>query len=319
MAQIEYLDNLLKEYLMFRGFSSTLRALDFEQKNDKDKSFRAEKILEQCNIFINNHDLQSLRELWSHLDTNLFSKLEHTYAEAVKKLENGLLKLYLVTAYTNNRTDKISDFFVKLAPEIRSQSEWKEWFYLPFCKNAEELPTFAHYFSKQWQETLQISLRNFLTTIYQCIPQPTIVKAEHEASLIRRLQEDNSNLKARIQTLQQQQQQQMQQLSSSTSGSNQNLNQLPANENFKRGRSATKPQSLNDISPFDVSPPGHIVDDFFIIASETINIAQYPDAQARGLKMLIKNIGSNNSPVMGRKETNDKSKKRSGSVGRTWI
>lgn len=49
---------------------------------------------------------------------------------AVKKLECGILKLYLVTAFSTYKQDKITEFFNKLAPELNAQSEWKEW----FCK-----------------------------------------------------------------------------------------------------------------------------------------------------------------------------------------
>lgn len=47
---------------------------------------------------------------------------------AVKKLESGLLKLYLITAYLAGKSDKVTEFFTKLAPELHLQSEWKEWF-----------------------------------------------------------------------------------------------------------------------------------------------------------------------------------------------
>lgn len=40
MSHIQYLDELVKEYLLFRGFSQTLRSLDNELKIDKDKGFR---------------------------------------------------------------------------------------------------------------------------------------------------------------------------------------------------------------------------------------------------------------------------------------
>jgi len=49
---------------------------------------------------------------------------------AVNKLEQSVLKFYLIVAYTSNKTDKITEFFTKLSPELVSQSEWKEW----FCK-----------------------------------------------------------------------------------------------------------------------------------------------------------------------------------------
>lgn len=186
----------------------------------------------------------------------------------------------------------------------------------PFCRNAEESPTFSLYFSKQWQDTLQLSLRNFLATVYQCLPQPTFVRVEQEAALIRRLQEENALLKSRLQQALQQQQQ----LSASVSSQNLNIASNALGDH-KRRTSCRPQQSLSDILPFDISPPGHVVDDFCIIATEVNSVSQASDAQARGLKMLIRNIGSGGSPVMGRKDNvGDKSsKRRSGSVGRNWM
>lgn len=158
MAHIQYVDSLIREYMLFRGFSNTLKQFDSELKTDKDKGFRVDKIIDQIVIAINAQDLQLLREIWNHLDGHLFTKLEHSFASgkfilknentismfnyllfffskyflilAVKKLESGLLKLYLITAYLAGKQDKITDFFTKLAPELHSQSEWREW----FCK-----------------------------------------------------------------------------------------------------------------------------------------------------------------------------------------
>lgn len=47
---------------------------------------------------------------------------------AVKKLENAVLKLYLINAIKNNKPDKVTDFFTKMTPELQNQNEWKEWF-----------------------------------------------------------------------------------------------------------------------------------------------------------------------------------------------
>lgn len=47
---------------------------------------------------------------------------------AVKKLETGLLKLYLITAHSAGKQEKITEFFSKLAAELHLQPEWKEWF-----------------------------------------------------------------------------------------------------------------------------------------------------------------------------------------------
>lgn len=40
MSCIQQMDELVKEYLSFRGFTSTVRALDAEVKSEKDKAFR---------------------------------------------------------------------------------------------------------------------------------------------------------------------------------------------------------------------------------------------------------------------------------------
>lgn len=38
---------------------------------------------------------------------------------------------------------------------------------LPFVKNPEDNPTYSVHFSRQWQDTMLVSLHNFLSTIFQ--------------------------------------------------------------------------------------------------------------------------------------------------------
>lgn len=125
MAHIPYIDGLIKEYLLFRGFSSTLKAFESEMKSDR---FCVAKIMDKINHYISTQDLASLRELWTHLSNTIFNKLEQVYVNAVKRLETSLFKFYLVAAYLNNKPEKINEFFSRLAPELQQQSEWKEWF-----------------------------------------------------------------------------------------------------------------------------------------------------------------------------------------------
>ncbi|ETN63499.1 hypothetical protein AND_004817 [Anopheles darlingi] len=334
MAHIQYMDGLIREYILFRGFSNTLKVFENELKSDKDKSFRVDKVIDQILLLIHNHDLQGLRELWAHLNNHLFRNLEHHFATAINKLEQSLLKFYLIVAYTSNKADKITEFFSKLSPELVAQSEWKEWFFFPFCKNPEDHAAFAVCFTKQWQDTLLISLHNFLSTIYQCMPQPIISKAESEGCLIKKLQEENTTLRSKLTSIQQQQQQQYLQsatagtgvtghhsrLSASAGGGDQ---RLTADGRIRYStRTSSSMQSLNDLQPFGIPPPTHIVDDFYIIAQESNSLGNAAESQARGFKSLIRNIGSGGSPVLGRRDTVlDRNKKRSGSVGSrsNWI
>lgn len=43
MASYSVLDDLVKEYLLFRGFASTLKSFDNDLKIEKEKTFRADR------------------------------------------------------------------------------------------------------------------------------------------------------------------------------------------------------------------------------------------------------------------------------------
>lgn len=126
MAHLQFVDFSIREYLLFRGFSSTLRAFEAEAKT-AEKSFSVEKIMDRVTQSIATHDLPALRDLWRNLTNFFFNKLDQIYGTAVKRIEANLLKLFLVTAHTANKPDKVHEFFVK-SPELQSQSEWKDWF-----------------------------------------------------------------------------------------------------------------------------------------------------------------------------------------------
>ena len=128
MAHAQYLDEIVREYLLFRGFGGTVKALDVDLKSDKEKGFRVDKIIDQLMYFVNTYDLNALRDLWSHLENHMFSKLESHFSAGVKKLENDVLKFYLINAIVTNKPDKVTEFFTKLTSDLQNQNDWKEWF-----------------------------------------------------------------------------------------------------------------------------------------------------------------------------------------------
>ncbi|XP_017778951.1 PREDICTED: WD repeat-containing protein 91 [Nicrophorus vespilloides] len=268
MAHVQFLDEIIREYLLFRGFGSTVKSFEADLKGDREKSFRADKIIDQLWHFIGIYDLNSLKDLWNHLDTHMFAKLESHFTSGVKKLENGVLKMYLVNAVVNNKPEKVTEFFTKLTPELQNQSEWKEWFMLPYIKNPEENPTFSLHFTKQWQDTLLVSLNNFLASIFQYMPTPTLMRFEEDANRIRNLDQTNQALRKQIEGL-------------TASGA----------EDGGGGAATT---------PCHIDPPQHLLDDFYIIAQESSS----SDSQAKSLKNLIRNMGSGSSPILGRKDNN---------------
>lgn len=63
-------------------------------------------MVEQIGSLISSQDLTGLRELWAHLETKLFARLDPIQSVQVTKLESGLLKLYVVNCFQNRRPDK---------------------------------------------------------------------------------------------------------------------------------------------------------------------------------------------------------------------
>ncbi|OWF40423.1 WD repeat-containing protein 91 [Mizuhopecten yessoensis] len=185
-------DEMVKDYLLYRGFTSAHRTFEAEVKNEKERGLRADRLVEQLYAYIVTYDLTSLREFWNNLNHRLFSRLEQRYMPSVRKLEVGLLKFYIVYASQNNHQDKVREFFEKMTPEIQNQSEFKDWFSFPFIKSPEENATFVMYFTKPWQDTYFLSLHNFLSVIIQAMHILFVHKR------MKNLQEENDMMKQRL-------------------------------------------------------------------------------------------------------------------------
>ncbi|XP_045243363.1 WD repeat-containing protein 91 isoform X2 [Macaca fascicularis] len=199
---VERTDELVREYLLFRGFTHTLRQLDAEIKADKEKGFRVDKIVDQLQQLMQVYDLAALRDYWSYLERRLFSRLEDIYRPTIHKLKTSLFRFYLVYTIQTNRNDKAQEFFAKQATELQNQAEWKDWFVLPFLPSPDTNPTFATYFSRQWADTFIVSLHNFLSVLFQCMPVPVILNFDAECQRTNQIQEENEVLRQKLFALQ---------------------------------------------------------------------------------------------------------------------
>ncbi|XP_015217801.2 WD repeat-containing protein 91 [Lepisosteus oculatus] len=201
-SAVERTDELVKEYLIYRGFTSTLKHLDAEIKADREKGFRVDKIIDQLQQFVQSYDLAALREYWGYLDRRLFSRLEDIYRPTVNKLRTSLFRYYLVYTVQSNRLEKTQEFFQKQAVELQGQAEWRDWFVLPFIPTPEQNPTFAPYFSRQWADTFLVSLHNFLSVLFQCMPLPVLLSFDAEVQRNGAIQEENELLRQTVFALQ---------------------------------------------------------------------------------------------------------------------
>ncbi|XP_043218854.1 WD repeat-containing protein 91-like [Amphibalanus amphitrite] len=207
MAHIQFTDTLVREYLVSRGFATALKSFDSDAKASKDHGFRVDKIMEILMSSVQNLELQQLRTMWSHLDKHIFRHLEAHQIIAARDLGIALMRRYVVQATSSTETagnrnrDKVHEFFEKMAPEIHNRPEWRDWFALPFLKAPEDHPTFSVFFSRQWQDTLAVSLHNFLAIVFQCMPRPTLAQYQEDSALMLQLQRENMDLRSRLEAL----------------------------------------------------------------------------------------------------------------------
>ncbi|XP_066118437.1 WD repeat-containing protein 91 isoform X2 [Saccopteryx bilineata] len=150
---VERTDELVREYLLFRGFTYTLRQLDAEIKADKEKGFRVDKIVDQLQQLMQVYDLAALRDYWSYLERRLFSRLEDIYRPTINKLKTSLFRFYLV-------------------------------------------------YTIQWADTFIVSLHNFLSVLFRCMPVPVILNFDAECQRTNQVQEENEILRQKLFALQ---------------------------------------------------------------------------------------------------------------------
>ncbi len=166
-----------------------------------------------------------------------------------------MLKLYLVNCIQTKRQDKAKEFFDKLGPDLIGQAEWKDWFALPFIPSPDSHPIFAGFFSRHWQDSLMLTLFNFLSVIFACLPSPRLAQHRNAAAKIRRLMEENEALRQKLAA--------------------------------KQDSSFVAPSATSHA--INIYPPDDVMDDFYIIAMQE-GPSVKDDGAAKTLKSFLRNI-----------------------------
>lgn len=183
----------MREYLVFRGFTSTLQTFEKELSTDIGKGFQVDKILDLIFlVYVPKFQVENLIDLLKFFK-QCFSSFEAVLTTALAKLEVSILKFYIIHAIQFGRTDKVIEFFELNGNDLLGSNEdWTSWFggyflpcfgafvyYLvlanmrknflaaiPYIKNPSSDSRFHIYFSKEWYDALHLSVRNFLSEIF---------------------------------------------------------------------------------------------------------------------------------------------------------
>ncbi|KAF1880723.1 hypothetical protein Lal_00011782 [Lupinus albus] len=164
MENMEYAEELVREFLMFRGFTNTLQSYDSELRSDIGQSFQLDKILDLIfSLYVPKFQSHNLIALLGFFNNYLS---ETTLVSTFSKLETSLLRFYVVHALQSNRADKVFDFFETYGAQLLQKSQdWTHWFAIPHMKNPNLDPEFKIFFTKEWYEALRLSVRNFFILV----------------------------------------------------------------------------------------------------------------------------------------------------------
>lgn len=204
MENMQYAEELVREFLVFRGFTNTLQAFEKELSTDIGKGFQVDKLLDLIfSVYVPNFQAEKLVGLLSFFKQCIASSSETVFTATLAKLEISILRYYIVHALQSGRKDKVVEFFGTNGNDLLLRGQdWTSWFAIPYLKNPSLDPQFRIYFTKEWYEALRLSVRNFFSEIFNGTRLPALLKISSEKTTVNRLKKDIKQLNAKLSQLQ---------------------------------------------------------------------------------------------------------------------
>lgn len=204
MENIQYAEELVREFIIFRGFTNTLQAFEKELATDVGRNFQVDKIMELVfSVYVPKYQSERIISLLTFFKQCFSSSSDIIFFPTILKLELSILRYYIVHALQNGRQDKVLEFFaVNGNYLLQRREEWLPWFAVPYIKNPSLDPQFCAYFSKEWFEVLQLSFQNFLSEIFSGTRIPALLKISTEKNTVKRLKGDIKQLNKKLSELQ---------------------------------------------------------------------------------------------------------------------
>lgn len=127
---MQYAEELVREFLVFRGFTNTLQAYETELSTDIGRGFQVDKILDLIfSVYVPKYQADKLVGLLNFFKQCFFSSSEAVLISTLSKLEVSILRYYIVHAIQSGRRDKVVDFFGANGNTLLLKREdWIPWF-----------------------------------------------------------------------------------------------------------------------------------------------------------------------------------------------
>uniref|UniRef100_K3Z795 Uncharacterized protein n=1 Tax=Setaria italica TaxID=4555 RepID=K3Z795_SETIT len=132
MENVRYAEELVREFLVFRGFTSTLQAYESELSTEIGRNFQVDKILDLVfSEYIAKYQLDRLVGLFTFFKQCFTSPVDTELFSTLVKLELSVLRYYVINALKSGRQDKVVEFFGESSNYLMQKREdWLPWFAL---------------------------------------------------------------------------------------------------------------------------------------------------------------------------------------------
>uniref|UniRef100_A0A5B6Z0D6 Uncharacterized protein n=1 Tax=Davidia involucrata TaxID=16924 RepID=A0A5B6Z0D6_DAVIN len=130
MENMQYAEELVREFLVFRGFTNTLQAFERELGTDIGKGFQVDKLLDLIfSVYIPKFQAENLIGLLGFFKQCFSSSSEAVFIATLSKLEVSILRYYIVHAIRSGRKDKVIEFFGMNGDDLLQRDQnWTSWF-----------------------------------------------------------------------------------------------------------------------------------------------------------------------------------------------
>jgi len=160
----EFLDELVLDYLRFRGFSTTIDHFHKERKPHADylsKRVQVECITERLLKHARSGDTGHLVALWEAISRWL---LGPACGDIVQQMQNELWRFYMVAAVKDGKAERLCDFLSKHGQILCDEYDYSEWCSISHSTINMPRPRLRGYFEDSWAEQFELSLHNVLAT-----------------------------------------------------------------------------------------------------------------------------------------------------------
>ncbi|KAF5188857.1 Wd repeat-containing protein, partial [Thalictrum thalictroides] len=130
MENMLYAEELVKEFLIFRGFTNTLQVYQTELSTDIGKGFDVDKILDLVFlVYVPKFQAEKLVALLSFFKQYVSTITETVLLSTLSKLETSILRYYIVQAIQSGRKDKVVEFLGTSGNDLLQRGQdWVSWF-----------------------------------------------------------------------------------------------------------------------------------------------------------------------------------------------